>query len=345
MITNYSKTAGDLSQENALLSSDDEHRKKQKKLVEKLEQYPLRQQCLCCSEKLNGVQFTHHGPLYTECSCCSHIQTSNQPSSDYPHAIVNGNPFSMVYPSLDTEAYKNRCERIYKPKLDWIFSVLLKLGHSETALLDKKWLEIGSGAGYFLSAANKKGIKNIVGLEVDEQLVDISKKSNPDVLTQLWNHEFETALDKSAADIYCSFFVLEHVSNLFPVWKSLKSKPSGTIFAFSVPVFGFSCLLEQAFPNDYARNLEGVVHTQMFTESSINYGLKLAGYKIIGEWIFGQDIMDLSRLLNNAANKNLKNTLIYSSLSKDLQKAVDALQGALDKNRLADQRHLLAVRV
>ena len=346
MITCYSKPAGDITQESSLLDAEAEERfKKQQRLVATLKQFPMRQRCVCCGEPLKGPQFEHHGASFVECSHCGHIQTAHHPPPSYPHNVSHGISFSEVYPQLGHDEYCDKRDRIYKPKLDWVFSTLSALEYSETELCTKRWLEIGSGAGYFLSAARQRGVQTIIGLEADEQLAKISQGQNPDVPTHQWEGGFDKALDDFDAEVYCSFFVLEHVPDLIPVWESLRRKPVGTLFVFSVPVFGFSCLLEQAFPNQFARNLEGVFHTQIFTESSIRYSTKLAGCQLLGEWIFGQDVLDLTRVLVSATNGSLRDTRIYAEFTADLKKSQDALQGVLDVNRLADQRHILAIRI
>lgn len=345
LITRYSKPVGDVLQETSILESEWKDRvKRQQQFTEALQRFPLRKRCICCAESLRGIHFDHHRVGFVECHLCGHVQTAKKPSPGYPHDMCDNTLYSNVYPELSEQEYRSRRDRIYRPKLDWILSTMSAIGYPETELLRKQWVEIGSGAGYFLSAANQMGVRQIIGLEADEQLVARSRQHNPNVTTQLWKRRFDNALDDFDAELYCSFFVLEHADDLMPVWNALRRKPSGTFFAFSVPIFGFSCLLEQAFANDYARNLDGVLHTQLFTDTSIRHGLKLAGYTLVGEWIFGQDILDLTRLLNNATDRGLRDAAIYSDLLGDLRKAQDALQGALDINRLADQRHLLAVR-
>jgi hypothetical protein len=345
MLTKYSKSNTDISLENELIISEGSERyQKQTLLVQELMKFPKRAICLCCGGKLKGVLFQHHGVEYIECSNCEHIQSAKNPPGNYPHNFEQGLPFSMVYPKLPLDEYLNRRNRIYVPKLDWIISTLNKLEYTSHDIQNNVWVEIGSGAGYFLSAAKESGIEQITGYEVDKELVNISKLYNNESLTSLSVGSFSEILDQTNADIYCSFFVLEHIPNLKQVWDSLYKKKVGTIFIFSVPMFGYSCLLEQAFPDEYARNLDGVVHTQMFTESSIKFGLTSAGYDLIGEWVFGQDISDLSRVLKVRAMENLGKTKIFETLINGVNSSHDAMQAALDVNSLSDQRHYIAIR-
>lgn len=343
--TKYSKPSDDIAVEATTMAADSQQRfHKQAQTAKFMATFSERQNCACCGSKLSGVHFAHRGVEFVECDACGHILSKNEPPSGYPQEFSESTAFSCIYPELTEEAYRSRRARIYAPKLDWILSVLADLGLSKKQMLEKRWLEIGSGAGYFVSAAIEQGIGRIVGLETDEQLVASSRRQRPNVPVRLWRGTFDNAVREFDADIYCSFFVLEHVGNLAPVWEALREKPPGTVFAFSVPLFGFSCLLEQAFPNRYARNLDGVVHTQLFTESSLSYAMETAGYHMAGEWIFGQDISDLSRLLKESINPGLASSRIFALLSQKLSRAQDPLQAALDGNKLADQRHLVFVK-
>jgi len=283
--------------------------------------------------------------LFIECLECSHIQTLNQPPENYLENFSNStSAFSEIYPKLSKKEYLSRQNRIYKPKLEWIFSTLNLLGISESVLLSKKWLEIGSGAGYFLSAAKAKGINNIIGFEHDKNLYLDSVDKNPDVQILNWEGAFENVIETQDSDIFCSFFVLEHIDNLSLVWKKIKEKPKNTLFVFSVPVFGLTSILENTFSDQFARNLDGVFHTQIFTDDSIHYAMKLAECRILSEWIFGQDVSDLSRFLGYELYGNNLETKIHSKLNAQLQDINDDIQILLDQKRLSDQRHFIAIR-
>ena len=340
LIEKFSKSSNDIQNESkGIIESEKERYKNQKEISRSLKSFPKRKNCNCCGESLGGEIFMRRKLSFIECAVCGHIQTMNMPPSDYPSRFTKTSTFSETYPQLSVSEYLDRQNRIYKPKLDWVFSSLIKLGFNEIELARKKWIEIGSGAGYFLSALRERGTCNIVGLEKDKQLYLDSVKHNSDVEIHNWNETFDKAIEIHNADIFCSFFVLEHIDNLPQVWKKIREKPKGTLFVFSVPVFGLSCIFEEVFNEQYARNLDGVIHTQLFTDQSIKYAINLAGCSIISEWIFGQDVSDLLRFL-----RNNKDTKIHAKLNTKLNAIHDDIQASFDHARLSDQRHFIAVR-
>jgi hypothetical protein len=118
---------------------------------------------------------------------------------------------------------------------------------------------------------------------------------------------------------------------------------AGTLFAFSVPVMGLATLLEAAVDGYFARNLDSVLHLQLFTDRSIRHALNLAGFEPRAEWIFGQDVDDVLRMLVAGLIDKYPPALLASE-TKRLAAASDDLQHALDRHRLADARHVLAIK-
>ena len=145
------------------------------------------------------------------------------------------------------------------------------------------------------------------------------------------------------ADIYVAFFVLEHISDPHQFYKQLSLQPSNTIFIFSVPFFGLSCLLEGVFDKLYARNLDAVVHTQIYTEESIEYALNLAKYEKVGQWVFGQDAEDFSRFILDSLREKYPDDLLQE-VSKNLLNIQDSFQHVLDLSHLSDQRHFITIK-
>ena len=346
IIEQFSKPSIDIEEESSLIIEHEIDRfNDQKKFSNILKVSSKRKKCACCGHKLNGNNFEHRNLTFVECSTCGHIQTLNQPPKNYLNLLSASSFFSLAYPQLNKKEFVNRQNRIYKPKLDWIFSSLKQLGYKDSDLLKKKWLEIGSGAGYFISAAKDKGIQEIIGLEQDKKLYLDSVSNNPDAEIVNWDSTFDQAIETYNVDIFCSFFVLEHIDDLPLVWKKINEKPANTLFVFSVPVYGLSCILENAFTEQYARNLDGVIHTQLFTDESIQYAMNMANCEILSEWIFGQDVSDLLRFLEfSQKNKNI-NTKIHKKLNSGLKRVHDELQSTFDHSKLSDQRHFISIKL
>lgn len=339
MRTDYSKPSADIAVEALRLQAEDQDiLATQKRLATILEQANPRSACLLCGSGLDaGVPYRHRDVSYVFCSTCGHLQTKVQPPQGYPYEF-SGQGFYVIYPKLDQDAYRSRRDRVYMPKLDWAISCMSEL-HSVKELRDTSWCEIGCGAGYFLSALQSKGVKSIRGLDADRELVSIANQMLGD------NHVQHTSallddLRAAHADIYAAFFVLEHIEQAQQFWEIMSDKPTGTLFVFSVPTYGFAALLENAFHNFAARSLDSVFHTQMYTEQSLGHALMNAGYDTIAEWLFGQDAQDLCRVLATAMNGAVPAELAVSH-AKTLVALMDPLQEAIDRARSCDARHLL----
>ena len=344
MKINYSKSLNDISPERAerLSQKTDDKYQTQIEISRILHDTPLRESCLVCQNKLQGSEFIHRSIPFIQCNNCGHIQTKGLPPSGYPFHEKNSS-FHNVYPDLDAKEYQNRIERIYQPKLDWIQEVLTE-HFTEKELRLKKWVELGCGAGYFLSCLDSNNFKKITGFDMDPDLVKKTDAMTPDhVKVYHGDENLHKTVSNCSADVYVAFFVLEHVLNPYKFYKQLSYLPTNTIFIFSVPLFGFSCLLEGAFGNLYARNLDAVVHTQIYTEKSINYALNIANFDIIGQWVFGQDAEDFSRFILDSLKEDYPDDM-FQEISTKLLNLQDPLQHIFDINHLSDQRHIIAIK-
>lgn len=320
-------------------------RERQRVLASMLLTASPREACLLCgSSFVNADEFVHRGVPFYRCGQCRHIQTQVQPPEGYPHTIEGGLSFGTIYPQLSAEEYSNRTQRIYRPKLDWMLRVLTEeLNYSPEHICDMCWVDMGCGAGNFLAATEALGVRQCAGFEADAQLVQAGQEHLHTAVLDHFTGSMTDAVHQYRANIYTAFFVMEHVENSRAVYEAMQSWPSGTVFAFSVPVYGFAALLENIFSDNYARNLDCVVHTQMYTEDSIAYALNMAGFDIVAEWVFGQDAEDVRRvMLSNLVGK-LQGAM-FEEAQRRLSELLDPLQQCFDKLHLADQRHILAVR-
>lgn len=313
------------------------HQEKESLLTELLSG-PLRRDCLLSGKPLSGEEFSHRGVPYVV-SECGHVQSKHLP----PRGYLDSLGFDRIYPRLDQQDYLRRRDSIYRPKLDWLWQVLLQQGWTESRLLNAVWSDLGSGAGYYLSALESKGCSQIMGFEADANLVNIANALLVGQCNHLWQGDLADLIFEYPAEVYSAFFVMEHVDPCHLFWRACQRLPKGTIFYFSVPVFGMSCLLERCFAQNHARNLDSVIHTQLYTDQSIQFALQEAGFSCLGEWVFGQDASDLTRFLH--LNLGMENAPQFAeSLMGSLRRAEDAVQQAWDHSWLADQRHIIAIK-
>ncbi len=345
MRVDYSKPLGDIQLESDKRTAEAaELAARQRETVKFLAGCPPRERCTNCGAPLNGDRFLHRNLAFIRCATCGHILSEAQPPADYPQCVPGGTSFAEIYPELDDAAYEDRKRRIYRPKLDWLLGCLDELPIPVGDYRQLQWLELGSGAGYFLSSLVDAGVARCQGIESNAKVAGVAQRRVPNARTIVSGDTLDVALDRYRFDIYIAFFVLEHVHDLVTVWHSIRKLPVGTVFVFSVPVFGFSCLLEQVFSDCYARNLDGVVHTQLFTDASVEYAMQAAGLGVAAEWVFGQDAQDLSRMALAAVAKAQPPALV-AEWKRKFGGAQDSIQQALDHNRLSDQRHIVGQRV
>ena len=131
--------------------------------------------CILCGTPIKGREFLHRGVYFITCHQCNHIQTKALPPAGFPDELEGKEQFSKIYPKLDKDQFEDRKSRIYRPKLKWIFSALDRAGYKKIELLNKKWLELGSGSGVFLSSLQDMGVNNYVGFEKEETLLERAK--------------------------------------------------------------------------------------------------------------------------------------------------------------------------
>ncbi len=340
----YSKPSADIQGESFAISQvDDALLDEQLTVSQQLSQFKTRHHCLLCNQSiLLSPKFTHREIPYYCCEHCEHVQASVIVPDDFPASMQPKNlSYDSIYVQPSEKEFLSRVKRVYKPKLDWALEQLTCF-EPEASLKKKSWVELGSGAGYFLKALQQQGFSKFKGFEQNQLLVKESHAFLPKEVVQLatLNPKDISTLN---ADVIVAFFVLEHIGNVQAFWQQLSKVKPGTLFIFSVPTFGLSTMIESAFSSHAARNLDNGLHTQLYTETSIDYALKVSGFKKLSTWYFGQDAIDLTRLVS----KNISNRYEPQLLKKfqsNLAELVDPLQAAIDKAHFCDARHIIAIR-
>lgn len=341
----YSKPSIDISTEyTGLAKIDKSIRDGQYKAADYLKQEPLRSNCLLCTQALVQADiFSHRSLDYFLCNQCHHIQSKYLPTSLYPTDTPDGLSFLDVYPELTTEQFQSRQSRIYQPKFNWILESLLEYGFTIDEIQQKSWLELGSGAGYFLACLKDFSVKQFNGLEKNEDLCGIANRYLQSHHAHPHTTSLASAVENWPADIYAAFFVLEHVQDAHLFFNALKASKPGTIFAFAIPMFSLSTLLETAFETHAGRNLDNALHVQLYTEDSLNYALKMAGFKVINQWLFGQDVGDLRRLLSIQLENNYPKYL-SNIMDNRLSTLLDTMQASVDQAQFCDSRHIICIK-
>lgn len=344
-IAKFSKTSRDVATESVeQLRKNSELLDRCRMISFQLRDRPHREYCLLCREALASAPgFVHRDIAYAWCSSCGHIQTRALPPDGYPRHAKEGLAFSEVYPCLDEAAYESRRTRIYSPKVDWIFEALRALSWSDDRIRRSRWIELGCGAGYFINALQRAGVKNVLGLEHDPHLAEIAREHCGAECIKEHRTSLERGLQQYPGEIFAAFFVIEHLDDLHAFLKSVSYLPVGTVFAFSIPLYGLATVLESAFSEHWARQLDNVVHTQLFSHESLAFSLQLAECRPVAHWIFGQDILDLRRMLAGKLQSTY-DSILQERVLKQLTEMTDSMQEAVDRMCFADSVHVVSVR-
>lgn len=338
----YSKSSSDIKREGSIIYEQEKNLQNSVlKITEKIFTYPLREHCILCESHLEQSDIFHHREIpFKHCNNCGHIQTLHHVDASYEELAMEELGYKGIYPKLEKEEYNSRCKRIYKPKAEWIFDALFGLKIDPQTI---KWCDIGCGAGYFIKSLQELGCSDVYGVDIDEHNLNIAEEVLGKDAVFFNDHSFDQTFIECQADIYSAFFVLEHIEDTYKTIKSLKTKPKGTLFAFSVPTFGFITLFESILKNHYPRSLDAMMHTQVYTEESLNYLLESADFEIVSEWVFGQDMMDIQRFLNYNLSQ-LYSERLYSSSVNKIEDMLDAMQAVIDQSHFSDARHILAIK-
>lgn len=103
----------------------------------------------------------------------------------------------------------------------------------------KSLLEIGSAAGFFLDEAKKLGFQT-TGYELSVREVEYSRGMLELDVKSESILEVPISTYKSALDVLCAFFVIEHISEIDELWQRIDAwvRPGGVVFLALPSFFG-----------------------------------------------------------------------------------------------------------
>ena len=297
--------------------------------------------CKACNCKLKGKKFLNHGIYYVECNSCSHINGIFQDSNEFNHKI-NTNKKLHYYSRYHEKNFKkflNRRKKIYIPKAKF-----LKKSFKSISKIDI--IDVGSGSGYFLSALKKVGFKNVQGYEISKNQVEYGKKM---LTTEKFDNcleyknfeEIKKILKLTSCNCLTMIGIFEHLQDLEDFMKIVKNNKNIQYIYLCVPMFSFSVIFENVFPNVMNRHLGGG-HTHLFTENSLKKLMQRFNFSIQSSWWFGSDFFDLYRSLKVSLGKNQPS---LSNKLDNFRDLLDEFQNIVDKKKLSSQIHALYKRI
>lgn len=333
-------------QKESFFKENEKHLKKQKKISEIYIKQPERLACKNCDNILDDENdFIKDNIPYKLCKKCTHLNGAFEDTFEYCQAIYsndNGKDYSENYNSETLENYKYRVCSTYIPKAEFLFNTLKNENKNPSEL---KYLDFGSGSGYFVSALNTLGVKNIFGSEVSKNQIELGNQMIGKDLLSLHNlEETENILKTSDVNVISFIGVLEHLQEPRKALRATLENKNVEYLYLSIPLFSLSVYIEMLSDNVFHRQLHGG-HTHLYTEQSIKYLVNEFGYEIISEWWFGTDIIDLYRnLFVNIENKSTSN-LLKNHYKVMMEELIDCMQLEIDKKKYSSEVHIVLKKI
>lgn len=293
---------------------------------------PKRKFCKGCEKKLDNKIFVSHFASYTICKFCGHLNGLNKDTKKFNEFLYKKDEkknFSKFY----LKDYKSRVKNISKPKLEFLQKIVKE---------KKEILELGSGAGHFLKACELRSIK-ATGYDVNPSMIKLGNKMLKKNKIKHFNIDdvYDLVLN-CEKEIVTLIGVIEHLEFPNLIFKNFKKSKAKYLF-IAVPMVSLTVFLEHCFQNTFPRALGGV-HNNLYTEKSLNFITKKYKLKIIGEWWFGTDIIDLMRsiIINS---KPIDQNLYKKNLDKYFTSFIDDLQSVIDKKKLCSEVHMVMSKI
>jgi 2-polyprenyl-3-methyl-5-hydroxy-6-metoxy-1,4-benzoquinol methylase len=334
-----------MNQKQSFFNENDKHVKKQREISDIYVRQPVRVRCKNCDCHLKNVHdFIKDGIEYKICGTCTHLNGAYEDTDEFCSVVYTGDEgkdYAQNYEVGNAADFNYRLTSIYIPKAEFLYTSLI----NDSAKPHKmKYLDFGSGSGYFVGALKKIGINHINGTEVSKYQVDFGNKMiGLELLSVHKMSETNSLLQVANADVISLIGVLEHLQDPRGALAHIERNNQVKYLYLSVPLFSLSVFLEMISPDVYHRQLHGG-HTHLYTEGSLLHLAEEFGFEIISEWWFGTDIVDLYRNIFVHMEKNQCSSELIGSFRKMMLSVIDAMQLELDKKHSSSEVHLLLKR-
>lgn len=317
----------------------DEAHRENLEIVALYRQQPLRTACKNCAAAQGAPTFRKQEIDYFLCDRCGHLNGAFEDTEAFYAAQftdAGGVHAAQHYSAPSPEAYQERVNSIYAPKVDFLFDRIRQAGDDPRALT---YLDIGAGTGHFVSALRAAGAQ-ASGLEVSDRMVragnDIIGK---EALRPLDIFDIGRVAAETDAAVVTMIFVLEHVLMPTDVMRTFAANPNIRYLLVAVPVHSPASYIEMMFPTIYERHLSA--HTHLYTDRSLAWLERETGFDRIGEWWFGADMMDLLRSFANRMHQLGQPAAAAEDWMSMFAPMIDDMQLAVDRRKLSSEVHLV----
>jgi SAM-dependent methyltransferase len=300
---------------------------------------PLRTHCKLCQAPLPATDFTSHGIGYTFCTSCSHLNGNHQDTSAFVEQLYIADAGREYSDNYIDDNFVQRTQDIYVPKIEFLLESVPPGPH--------RLLDVGCGAGYLVYAGLLRGL-SASGIDVAHAMIDFGNRqiahfADSSPLRYVDERAFYESIVTCKADIISAIGVIEHLREPHEFFKAFAASRASHLY-YSVPMFSFSVILENVFPEVFPRHLSGG-HTHLFTEDSLRRMNSLIGVQPVAEWRFGTDFTDLYRSVLISLGKNGVSQRLIRNFEGGFGASIDELQAVLDGKHFCSEIHCVTRKI
>lgn len=275
--------------------------------------------CQSSSEKTKS-EVNIYGAEYVSCDNCTHIYVKYRPTKTAIDGFyLNNVTYAATY--TDKSSAESRLETIAVPWRDWAIKVFEQVNGRKP----KSILDVGSGAGHFVEACRRAGLK-ADGIELSE--------SSRQFARDIWGIELDGSDFTQVYDQYLGY-------DMVTFWGLLEHTPNpGSILGKASEIVGhnndglviskvprwnsMSSAIQTLSPETVIRHLDPMGHIMCFTDSSIAELYYKCGLKPTNAWYYGMDVYETMMQIGHNI-KDYKLLTETGELQMNLQQYVDEM--------------------
>jgi SAM-dependent methyltransferase len=265
-----------------------------------------------------------YGAQYAHCLECTHVYVLERPTKSAIEGFyLNDVTYAATY--TDKEAAESRLNAIAVPWREWT----VHLFESIHGRKPKSILDVGSGAGHFVEACRRAGLK-ADGIELSDSSREFSRK--------IWNIEldgrdfFDAWKDYEGYDVVTFWGLLEHTPNPSGILKTAYDIVSGSdagMVISKVPRWeSLSAAIQTLSRETVIRHLDPMGHIMCFTDESAAELYHRNNFAPVSAWYYGMDVYETFMQVGTKINQ-------FDVLTQTGDIQVE-LQQFIDEHRFAD---------
>ena len=284
--------------------------------------------CPICSSANLEHFYVFYGLRYVECNECGHLFGLDQ---------INDEGLKILYSSeesahshinyFDEEQFRKRAEAIEFPKVGFVADYI----KPEPG---KAWLDIGASVGRLVMAAQQMGWM-ARGIDADPSAVAFAQKHGLNVSEQYITKD-NAAECLQNVQIVSLLEVLEHLKNPLELLSAVAGGlASGSWILIGVPRHpSLTAFAMRAMPENAARHIHAM-HIHLFSDQSLEFILRKAGFEAKAVWYFGLDYVETLSILHMTHHCEVPQILLNS---------IEHVQETIDVCGLSESMLVLAQR-